>query len=72
MASELAKNDVKNELTTEAQAKLTNLDTAFKIESLPAGLDLAITGGQGASIASMIGLTADRSTTLEHLPSWAR
>ena len=70
MASELAKNDVKNELTTEAQAKLKNLDTAFKRESLPAGLDLAITGGQGASIASMIGLTADRSGIQLPLASW--
>ena len=70
MASELAKNDVKNELTTEAQTALKNLDTAFKRESLPAGLDLAITGGQGASIASMIGLTADRSGIQLPLASW--
>ena len=56
MASELAKNDVRDELTTEAQAA----NTAFERESLPTGLDLAITGGQCASIASMIGLTADR------------
>ncbi|MET4235658.1 hypothetical protein ABIA85_008973 [Bradyrhizobium sp. LA6.10] len=58
MASELAKNHVKNELTTEAQIALENLDTAFQRESLPASLDLAITGGQGPSSASMIGLTA--------------
>jgi putative ATP-dependent endonuclease of OLD family len=70
MASELAKNDVKNELTTEAQTALKNLDTAFKRESLPAGLDLAITGGQGASIASMIGLTADRHCVQLPLASW--
>jgi len=70
MASELAKNDVKNELTTEAQTALKNLDTAFQRESLPAGLDLAITGGQGASIASMIGLTADRYGTQLPLASW--
>jgi putative ATP-dependent endonuclease of the OLD family len=70
MASELAKNDVKNELTTEAQAALKNLDTAFQKESLPSGLDLAITGGQGASIASMIGLTADRSGIQLPLASW--
>jgi putative ATP-dependent endonuclease of the OLD family len=70
MASELAKNDVKNELTTEAQTALKNLDTAFQKESLPAGLDLAITGGQGASIASMIGLTADRSGIQLPLANW--
>lgn len=70
MASELAKNDVKNELTTEAQEKLKNLDTAFKRESLPVGLDLAITGGQGASITSMIGLTANCSGIQLPLASW--
>jgi putative ATP-dependent endonuclease of OLD family len=70
MASELAKNDVKNELTTEAQTRLKNLDTAFQRESLPTGLDLAITGGQGASIASMIGLTADRYGIQLPLASW--
>jgi putative ATP-dependent endonuclease of OLD family len=70
MASELAKSDVRNELTTEAQTGLKNLDMAFQRESLPAGLDLAITGGQGASIASMIGLTADRFGTQLPLASW--
>jgi putative ATP-dependent endonuclease of OLD family len=70
MASELAKNDVKDELTTEAQTALKNLDKAFKRESLPAGLDLAITGGQGPSIASMIGLTADRHGVQLPLASW--
>jgi putative ATP-dependent endonuclease of OLD family len=70
MASELAKNDVKNELTPDAQTALKNLDTAFKKESLPAGLDLAITGGQGASIASMIGLTANREGVQLPLASW--
>jgi len=70
MASELAKNDVKTELTSEAQTALKNLDTAFKKESLPAGLDLAVTGGQGASIASMIGLTANRHGIQLPLASW--
>jgi hypothetical protein len=70
MASELAKNDVKKELTTEAQTALKNLDTAFQRESLPIGIDLAITGGQGASIASMIGLTADRYGIQLPLASW--
>ena len=50
MASELAKSDVKDGLTDNAKMALASLDTAFQKESLPAGLDLAITGGQGASI----------------------
>jgi hypothetical protein len=70
MASELAKSDVKDERTSAAQTALVNLDATFRKESLPAGLDLAITGGQGASIASMIGLTADRRGVQLPLASW--
>jgi len=70
MASELAKSDVKDELTADAQKALADLDTAFKKQSLPDDLNLAITGGQGASIASLIGLTADRNGTQLPLASW--
>jgi putative ATP-dependent endonuclease of OLD family len=70
MVSELAKSDVKDELTSEAKKALEDLDTAFKKKSLPDGLDLAITGGQGPSIASLIGLTADRNGIQLPLASW--
>ncbi|EFI52792.1 ATP-binding protein [Afipia sp. 1NLS2] len=70
MASELAKSDVKDELTSEAKKALEDLDTAFNKKSLPDGLDLAITGGQGPSIASLIGLTADRNGIQLPLASW--
>lgn len=70
MASELAKSDVRDQLMADAQAALTALDAAFRKESLPSGLDLAITGGQGASIASMIGLTADHDGVQLPLASW--
>lgn len=70
MTSELAKSDVKDELTDGAKKALEELDAAFKIKSLPAGLDLAITGGQGPSIASLVGLTADRDGTPLPLASW--
>jgi putative ATP-dependent endonuclease of OLD family len=70
MASELAKSEVKDELTEEAKKALKDLDTAFKKKSLPDGLDLAITGGQGPSIASLIGLTADQNGTQLPLASW--
>lgn len=70
MASELAKSDVKDELTNDAKQALCDLNVAFKAKSLPEGLDLAITGGQGASIASLIGLTADRNGTQLPLASW--
>jgi putative ATP-dependent endonuclease of OLD family len=70
MGSELAKSDVKSELSDAAQEALTNLDAAFTSKSLPTGLDLAITGGQGPSIASLIGLTAARGGIQLPLASW--
>lgn len=70
MGSELAKSDVKSELSDGAKDALTKLDEAFTSKSLPAGLDLAITGGQGPSIASLIGLTADRAGIQLPLASW--
>jgi putative ATP-dependent endonuclease of OLD family len=70
LASELAKNDVKSELTDNAKDVLKALDLAFKAKSLPEGLDLAITGGQGFSIAALIGLTAEREGVQLPLASW--
>jgi putative ATP-dependent endonuclease of the OLD family len=70
LASELAKSDVKDELADNAKKTLGELDTAFKERNLPAGLDLAITGGQGPSIASLIGLTAERNGVALPLASW--
>ena len=45
LASELAKSDVKTELAEEAKKALDDLDEAFRARNLPAGLDVAITGG---------------------------
>ena len=70
MASELAGSDVRKELGDDARTALTELDKAFKAQSLPGGLDIAVTGGQGASIASLVGLTATRETVQLPLSSW--
>ena len=70
LASELAKNDVKGELTDNAKEILKALDAAFKARRLPDGLDLAITGGQGMSVAALIGLTAQRESVQLPLSSW--
>src|SRR5581483_7731269 len=70
MTTELAKSDVKDELTEDAQKALAELDKAFRDKSLPDGLDLAITGGHGASIASLIGLTAECQGVQLPLASW--
>jgi putative ATP-dependent endonuclease of the OLD family len=70
LASDLAKSGVKDELTDDARTALKALDVAFKTKSLPSGLDLAITGGQGLSISALIGLTADREGVQLPLASW--
>ncbi|HEY5339190.1 MAG TPA: AAA family ATPase [Rhizomicrobium sp.] len=70
MASELAKSDIRNELNDAGKKALEDLDEAFAARSLPDGLDLAITGGQGPSIASLVGLTAKRDGTTLPLASW--
>jgi putative ATP-dependent endonuclease of OLD family len=70
MASELAKNDVKENLTPDAKKALEELDKTFKKQSLPDGLDLSITGGQGPSIAALVGLTAHRSGVQLPLANW--
>jgi putative ATP-dependent endonuclease of OLD family len=70
LASELAKSDVKEQLTDPAKAALKALNLVFKTKSLPDELDLAITGGQGLSITALIGLTAKREGVQLPLASW--
>ena len=70
MASTLADHAIKDELADSAKASLADLDKAFAARRLPSGLDLQITGGQGASIASMVGLTAQRGAMTLPLASW--
>ena len=70
LASELAQSDVKSELKDDAKDVLKALNLAFKAKSLPDRLDLAITGSQGLSITSLIGLTAEREGVQLPLASW--
>jgi putative ATP-dependent endonuclease of the OLD family len=70
LASELAEAEVKDALGDPAKRALGDLDRAFRERNLPAGLSLAITGGQGASIAALVGLTADRFGVALPLASW--
>ena len=51
MASSLAESDIRDQLREEAKKSLEALDSTFKASSLPNKLDIAITGGQGLSIA---------------------
>jgi putative ATP-dependent endonuclease of OLD family len=70
LASELAKNEVRDQLTDNAKEVLKTLDAVFKAKNLPNDLDLAITGGQGLSISALIGLTAKREDVKLPLASW--
>lgn len=70
LASDLAEHCVKDELNDDAKKTLKALDEVFRKETLPDGLDLAITGGQGLSVAAMIGLTANRNGVQLPLTGW--
>lgn len=70
LASHLTDADVKAALGDTARTSLTELDKTFAYRSLPAGLDISITGGQGASIASLVGLTALQGGVSLPLASW--
>jgi putative ATP-dependent endonuclease of OLD family len=70
LSAELAKKDIRSELTDTARQVLVDLDLAFHSEGLPDGLDLALTGSQGLSIAALIGLTARQRGIQLPLASW--
>ena len=70
IAKELAKTEVEGQLKAEGSEALSKLDTAFRKQNLPGDLHLSITGGQGASVAAMIGLTAACQDVRLPLASW--
>jgi putative ATP-dependent endonuclease of OLD family len=71
IAAKLAEAEVEEQLSDDGKQALDDLDLAFGKEKLPDGLELSVTGSPGASVASMIGLTAelDINTQLP-LSSW--
>ena len=70
MAAALATTEVRSRLADDKKEVLTSLDGAFVGQRLPHGLDLSVIGGRGASIASMIGLTALRDGIQLPLAGW--
>lgn len=70
LARVLAHANVGGELSGDAASALQALNQAFVGEGLPGGLGLALTGGPGPSIASLIGLTADRDSVDLPLTTW--
>ena len=70
ITNELAQSKVVERLLPEKRQTLTDLDGRFQEEHLPSGLSLALTGGAGPSVASMVGLTATRDNIPLPLASW--
>ena len=70
MAAALATTEIKSHLADDKEQALTSLDNAFISQKLPHGLDLSIIGGYGASITSMVGLTARRDGIRLPLAGW--
>jgi putative ATP-dependent endonuclease of OLD family len=66
----LGTSDVKAELEDKAKDRLVELDTAFVEKSLPSGLGLGLSGGQGFSINALIGLTATKENVELPLAVW--
>ena len=71
IATKLSTTEVQEELSDNAKKALEDLDDVFTEEKLPDCLELSITGSPGASVASMIGLTASRDVDTQlPLSSW--
>lgn len=70
LGQKLAENDIADSLQEEAKAKLALLDQAFEAQTLPHGLSLGLTGGQGLSLNALVGLTAKKNTVQLPLASW--
>jgi putative ATP-dependent endonuclease of OLD family len=70
IASALADTDIEEQLLPAGETALEELDDAFTDEGLPDVLGLSIIGGPGPSIASLIGLTADKDGISLPLTTW--
>jgi putative ATP-dependent endonuclease of OLD family len=70
MAATLTGAEIAKDLADDKRDALNRLSATFQQGHLPSGLDLQITGGQSASIASMVGLTAKRDGVLLPLATW--
>lgn len=71
IANKLAENDdMLSQLSDDARKALCELNKVFRNHKLPNDLDIALTGGQGPSIASLVGLTAMREMVQLPLSSW--
>lgn len=62
--------DIQKSLKSGAKDALTKLDKTFQENALPSGLDIGLTGAQGISVASLIGLTATKDDIALPMTSW--
>jgi putative ATP-dependent endonuclease of the OLD family len=63
-------SDVKAQLAERAKIRLGELDAAFANKTLPSGLGLGWSGGQGFSVNALIGLTATKEGVDLPLSVW--
>ena len=70
IAAALAETDIEEQLLPAGKEALQRLDDRFTHEGLPDILGLSIIGGPGPSIASLIGLTADKNDVSLPLTNW--
>lgn len=70
VTAEVGKTDVRGRLLPDKRDNLAKLDGAFKTRQLPTGLDLSLIGGPGASVLSLVGLTADAGPVKLPLSNW--
>lgn len=70
IATALAGTDIEEQLLPAGKKALEDLDEAFTDEGLPDILGLSIIGGPGPSIASLIGLTANKDDVSLPLTMW--
>lgn len=70
IAAALAETEIEDKLLPTGKDALDRLDDAFTDEGLPDSLGLSIIGGPGPSVASLIGLTADKNNVSLPLTTW--
>ena len=70
LSQKLAGANIDSELKDEAQTALANLSKTFEQKHLPNGLSIGLIGGQGFSVAAMIGLVASKQGVNLPLTAW--
>ena len=70
LGQKLGEGKIEEHLKETSKTSLESLETTFKTQSLPTGLGLGLTGGQGLSLNALVGLTATKTGVKLPLTSW--